>query len=138
MTGLLPRKPPVNAPELEPRVLHLMDDETAAVVTALSSDSARAILEALDNEPATQSELADRTGISIQNVGYHLARLVDVDLVAVVDQWRSEKGRAMDVYAPADASLVLVPGDDRPSAGTGETPAESQASVGKTALKQSD
>ena len=86
MSGLLPRKPPVQAPESDPRVLDIMAGETAAVVTALPSDTARAILAELDEEPATQSELADRTEISIQNIGCHLDRLVDADLVAVVEQ----------------------------------------------------
>lgn len=138
MSGLLPRKPPVQAPESDPRVLDIMAGETAAVVTALSSDTARAILAELDEEPATQSELADRTEISIQNIGYHLDRLVDADLVAVVEQWRSEKGRTMDVYATANAPIVLVTGDSIPSAGTCETPTGFQDSVGYTGQQTSD
>jgi len=138
MSGLLPRKPPVHAPEPDPRILDIMADETAAVVTALSSDTARAILAELDDKPATQSALADRAGISIQNVGYHLDRLVDADLVAIVDQWRSEKGRTMDVYAPANAPIVLVPGDSIPSAGTCETPTGSGDSIGEPGQQPSD
>jgi DNA-binding transcriptional ArsR family regulator len=138
MSGLLPQKPPVNVPESEPRVLDITAEETAAVVTALSSDTARAILLELSDEPATQSELADRADISIQNVGYHLDRLVDTDLVAVVEQWRSEKGRTMDVYASADTSLVLVTGDGKPSVGTCEPPTDTQASVGELGLQSSD
>ena len=138
MSGLLPRKPPVKEPDSEPRVLDIMAEETAAVVTVLSSDTARTILSELHDEPATQSELADRTGISIQNVGYHLGRLADAELVAVVEQWHSEKGRTMDVYAPADAPLVLVSGDDMPSVGTSETPTESQDSAGEPGLQTSD
>jgi DNA-binding transcriptional ArsR family regulator len=138
MNGLLPRKPPVDEPDSEPRVLDITAEETAAVVTVLSSDTARTMLSELHDEPATQSELADRANISIQNVGYHLDRLVDAGLVAVVDQWRSEKGRAMDVYAPADASLVLVGGDRTLSVGTRETPTEPQASGEDTGLQTSD
>jgi len=138
MSGLLSQKPPVNVPEQAPRVLDIMAEETAAIVTALSSDTARAILSELSHEPATQSELADRVDISIQNVGYHLNRLVDTNLVTVVEQWRSEKGRTMNVYAPADASLVLVTGDGMTNAGTCETPTESQDAAREPELQMSD
>jgi DNA-binding transcriptional ArsR family regulator len=62
-------------------VLELDDEETERVLTALSAESARQIRSALNEEPATVSELADRTGLTPQNVSYHLGKLVDADLV---------------------------------------------------------
>jgi predicted transcriptional regulator len=109
MSGLLPREPPVEQPE-QPQVVGLGDGDSADVFSVLSSDTARSVLGRLYREPATQSELADELGTSIQNVGYHIEQLVAADLVTVVDSWYSEKGRDMDVYAPAGDPLVLVAG----------------------------
>lgn len=107
MSGLLPRERPVEQPE-QPQVVGLGDGDSADVFSVLSSDTARSVLGQLYREPATQSELADELGTSIQNVSYHIERLVAADLLTVVDSWYSEKGRDMDVYAPAGDPLVLV------------------------------
>ncbi|MFT4880853.1 MAG: DNA-binding transcriptional ArsR family regulator [Salinirussus sp.] len=109
MSGLIPREPPDRQPE-QPQVVGLGDGDSADIFSILSSDTARSVLGQLYREPATQSELADELGTSIQNVAYHIERLVAADLVTVVDSWYSEKGRDMDVYAPAGDPLVLVAG----------------------------
>jgi DNA-binding transcriptional ArsR family regulator len=111
MSQLLPRKPPVERPDDGARVVGLDDGDSGAVFSVLSSAVARGILTELYRTPATQSELADRVDTSIQNVDYHLDKLVMADLVDVVDQWYSEKGIEMDVYAPTGDPLVLVAGD---------------------------
>ena len=125
MSALLPHKPPVER-DTESQVVSLSDADSDAVFGVLSSEAARSVLRELYRGPATQSELADRVGTSIQNVSYHLENLVDADLVDIVDQWYSEKGREMDVYAPSGSPLVLVVGDEdtapRPDRGSIETP----------------
>ncbi len=47
---------------------------------------------------------------SLQNVQYHLGNLSEADLIEVTDTRYSEKGREMNVYAPADRALVVVAG----------------------------
>ena len=111
MSALLPRKPPVERSGTDSQVVSLYDDDSDAVFSVLSSEVARRVLAELYRDPATQSELADRVGTSIQNVSYHLDNLADAGLVDVVDEWYSEKGREMDVYAPTGAPLVLMIGD---------------------------
>ena len=111
MSALLPQRPPVERPDRESQVVSLADAGSDDVFSVLSSTVARNLLTELYQRPATQSELADNLDTSIQNVSYHLDNLVDAGLVDVVDQWYSEKGREMDVYAPDGGSLVLVVGD---------------------------
>jgi len=82
------------------------------VFSVLSSEVARSILGELYRSPTTQSDLADRLDTSIQNVNYHLDNLAEAGLVTVVDEWYSEKGTEMDVYAPAGEPLVLIAGND--------------------------
>ena len=78
MSALLPRKPPVERSGTDSQVVSLYDDDSDAVFSVLSSEVARRVLAELYRDPATQSELADRVGTSIQNVSYHHAGLVDV------------------------------------------------------------
>jgi len=121
MSQLLPRKPPVDRPDDGPRVVGLDDRESGDVFSVLSSEVARSILTELYRDPATQSELADRVDTSLQNVRYHLDGLTDAGLVEVVDQWYSEKGAEMDVYAPNGGPLVLVAGGRKQLNGLTET-----------------
>nr|WP_246391941.1 helix-turn-helix domain-containing protein [Halosimplex pelagicum] len=57
--------------------------------------------------------MATELDSSVQNISYHLNRLQDADLVAVVETWYSEQGREMDVYAPTNSALVLFAGAER-------------------------
>lgn len=79
---------------------------------ALRASTARSLLQRIYDDPATASELADRTETSIQNAQYHLDNLREADLIEVVGTWYSTKGREMDVYAPKHDPLVIVVGDD--------------------------
>ena len=87
------------------RVLGLNDEETALVLDTLSTASAREVLTALQEESATASELADRTGLTTQNASYHLGKLVDAELVRP-DGTRGRGGNAATVYAPAERTIV--------------------------------
>jgi DNA-binding transcriptional ArsR family regulator len=96
----------------EPRLVDL-DDVADEVFQALSSGTTRNIFASLHETPQTASDLAEVTDTSVQNAQYHLQKLVDADLVEVVDTWYSERGTEMKVYAPTDESLVLYAGNDK-------------------------
>lgn len=87
------------------RVLGIDDEETDLVIDALSTDSARQVLAVLNESPATAAELADRTGLTTQNVSYHLGKLVDAELVRT-DGKRGTGGDAATVYAPAKRTVI--------------------------------
>ncbi|QCC48201.1 ArsR/SmtB family transcription factor [Halobellus limi] len=114
MSGVLPPEPDRGATEEDGgdlRVLPLDDDEAARLINCLAADTARSTLTALQNDPATASELADGVGTSLQNVRHHLDNLREAGLVRVVDTRYSVKGREMKVYAPTRDSLVVCVGD---------------------------
>nr|WP_264475564.1 helix-turn-helix domain-containing protein [Halorubellus salinus] len=92
----------------EATVVGLEDETSGDVFSALTSETARSLLAELHRRPATQSELAERVDTSLQNANYHLKRLTEADLVAVVDELYSQKGVEMSVYGPVHESLVLV------------------------------
>ena len=99
------------------QVLGVDEDDSADVFEALSSDTARRVLTAIYDESAPPSELADRLDISLQNVSYHLDNLEEAGVVRVADTRYSEKGREMNVYAPADDPVVVFVGTEERKTG---------------------
>ena len=99
------------------QVLGVDEDDSADVFEALSSDTARRVLTAIYDESAPPSELADRLDISLQNVSYHLDNLEEAGVVRVADTRYSEKGREMNVYAPADEPVVVFVGTEERKTG---------------------
>ncbi|MYL67665.1 ArsR/SmtB family transcription factor [Halorubrum distributum] len=116
MSSLLPLKPtPETASDrkLEPRLVGFEDESAEQILSAVTSTTARRILNQLYHEPTTASDIATELDSSVQNVSYHLNRLQGADLVEVIETWYSEQGREMDVYAPSNSALVLFAGAER-------------------------
>jgi len=117
MSGLLPTGTDATAEqEGELRALWLDSDDAGELLSSLSSDTARAVLTALHEEPATASEIAERVDTSLQNVRHHLSNLEEAGLIRVADVRYSEKGREMNVYAPAEEPMVVFVGREDESA----------------------
>jgi DNA-binding transcriptional ArsR family regulator len=115
MSGLLPTQAETEVTpddDGELRVLSLTDDDADRLIGSLSSETARSILAALEESPATASELADAVSTSLQNVRHHLGNLEEAGLVEVADTRYSVKGREMNVYAPTQDSLVVCVGSE--------------------------
>ena len=118
MADLLPSTPDTSAVEdAEPRVIGLDSEDADDLIGALSSGTARELLTALHEDPATPSKLADRVDTSLQNAQYHLEKLEDADVIEVIDTAYSANGREMKVYAPANQPLVVFAGGEEKSTG---------------------
>jgi DNA-binding transcriptional ArsR family regulator len=118
MADLLPSTPDLgDARPDDPRVVGVDTEDAESVISTLSSETARRILAELHADPAPASEIADRADTTLQNAQYHLGRLSEAGLVEVAGTAYSEKGREMDVYAPADRALVVVAGREEDAAG---------------------
>ena len=116
--GLLPSKPDLSSDaDAGPRVVGVDSEDADDLMSALTSRTARRLLSSLHEEPAPPSGLADQVDTSLQNVQYHLERLEDAGAVEVVGTAYSEKGREMDVYAPADEPLVIYAGREEEASG---------------------
>ena len=117
MARLFPRSREVSVERNgKPSLISLDDDRAADLLGALSSDAAREVFLALNDQPKTPSDLADELEMSIQRVRYHLGNLQEVDAVEVIDTCYSEKGREMEVYGPPKSPQVVFVGtaDDQP------------------------
>jgi DNA-binding transcriptional ArsR family regulator len=116
--SLLPSTDEVPAKqEGEIQVLGVDEEETADVFEALASNTARRMLTAIYDEPAPPSALAERLDMSLQNISYHLDNLEDAGVVEVADTRYSEKGKEMNVYAPADDPVVVFVGTEERKTG---------------------
>jgi DNA-binding transcriptional ArsR family regulator len=98
-------------PPDNPEVIGLDDDRTGQALDALSSETARGILDELYDEPRTPKELQSSIGTSLQNVHYHLGNLDDAGLIQQSGTRFSEKGNEMTVYGPASQAVVVMAGD---------------------------
>lgn len=113
MSGLLPTGTRASSEQNgEPRTLWLDSDDTGELLSSLSSETARAILTELHDEPRTASEIASRVDTSLQNVRHHLSNLEQAGVVRIADTRYSEKGREMSVYAPSEEPLVVFVGSE--------------------------
>lgn len=88
-------------------VIGIDDSDADEVLDVLSTESARQILVALNDDSATVSELADRTGLTPQNVYYHLEKLTETDLVRI-EGTRGTDGNEATMYAPARSIAVFT------------------------------
>lgn len=111
MSGLLPSESE-SSPEQtgELQTVWLDSEDAGELLSCLSSETARAVLTALHEEPATASEVSDRVDTSLQNARHHLGNLQDAGLVRVAETRYSSKGREMSVYAPAEEPMVVFVG----------------------------
>lgn len=105
-SSVLPLRPPIDhTPDARTRIA--LDEDPAPVLEALGCETARAVVTALGDEPATASDVAEAVGTSLQNAQYHLERLIDANLVARVGTWHSSKGNEMTVYGLANERVEL-------------------------------
>lgn len=107
MASLLPLRPSTDHTSRSRRSLDLTDEAASEVLSALQSGTAREIVAALADEPATATDLAGLTETSPQNVHHHLDRLVDAGLVVQIDTWYSSRGVEMAVYDLCTDSLAI-------------------------------
>jgi DNA-binding transcriptional ArsR family regulator len=122
MSHTLPLRPSIPHTPSQHAVVDLSDEESAAAVDALASETARSILAVLGDGPATASDVTEEVATTLQNVRYHLDRLREAGFVVRAGTWYSSKGREMTVYALASERLELrigatdAPTDPPPSA----------------------
>ena len=86
-------------------VVGIDEEEAGPVLAALSSESARQVLTALNAGPVTVAELAAMTDLTPQNVSYHLGKLDEADLVRI-EGTRGNNGNEATVYASARSVTI--------------------------------
>jgi DNA-binding transcriptional ArsR family regulator len=75
----------------------------------LTNDSSRTILQLLFNEELTALQIANKTGISLQLVKYHIIKLQDLGVVKVTKTEKNSKSQDMKFYSASKFSMIIVP-----------------------------
>lgn len=89
-------------------VVGVGDEQADALFDALSSSTARNVLQQLIEEPQTASELAEGADTSLQNVHYHIEKLREAGAIEEIDIEYSSRGREMSVYTATSQPRILV------------------------------
>ncbi|MDE2590836.1 MAG: winged helix-turn-helix transcriptional regulator [Patescibacteria group bacterium] len=109
------------------------DDKTKRVGELLSADGSRNILKLLFSETLTTNQITEKTGISIQLVGYHLKKMKDLGLVEVSKVEKNSKGRDMKYYTATKCAIMIVPSSVSTKAKTSKSLLNSLKSIYRVA-----
>lgn len=91
-------------------VLYSTEDEKIELLgKLLSTDTARVILTNLFLDSITAEQLAEKTGISLQLVIFHLKRLQELGIVKIIKVEKNSKGHDMKYYAASKFAIVVLP-----------------------------
>lgn len=91
------------------KILATDDEKIKSFGELFTNDSSREILQLLFNEELTANQIAQKTGISLQLVKYHLIKLQDLGIVKISKIEKNSKSQDMKIYSATKFSIVIVP-----------------------------
>jgi len=83
--------------------------EAQKYAKAMSSPTSADLFNALTGNPQSATALAERTGLPLTTVKYHLENMLSAGLVEISNTRWSEKGREMKIYSVKDQVVVFAP-----------------------------
>jgi DNA-binding transcriptional ArsR family regulator len=90
-------------------ILSTEDQKIKAIGEILSSDSSREILKILFNDSLTANQIAQKTGISLPLVIYHLKKMQESGVVKITNIGKNTKERDMKFYTVDKLAIVILP-----------------------------
>jgi len=90
-------------------VLEHVSLEAQKYAKAMSSPTSADLFNALTGNPQSATALAERTGLPLTTVKYHLENMLSAGLVEISNTRWSEKGREMKIYSVKDQVVVFAP-----------------------------
>ncbi len=75
----------------------------------MSSPTSADLFNALTGNPQSATALAERTGLPLTTVKYHLENMLSAGLVEISNTRWSERGREMKIYSVKDQVVVFAP-----------------------------
>ncbi|MBT4327157.1 MAG: winged helix-turn-helix transcriptional regulator [Candidatus Nitrosopelagicus sp.] len=91
------------------KILATDDKKIKSFGEIFSNDSSREILQLLFDEELSANQIAQKTGISLQLVKYHLTKLQDLGVVNISKIEKNSKSQDMKIYTATKFSIVIVP-----------------------------
>lgn len=90
-------------------IISTEDEKIKSVGELLSSDSSRAILKLLFDDSLTANQIAQKTGISLPLVIYHLKKMQDMSIVKISSIGKNVKAQDMKYYTTTKFAIVILP-----------------------------
>jgi predicted transcriptional regulator len=90
-------------------MVSLEEGKAKKLALAISSDTARKLLDRLTNGPATETGLAEELDIPISTVHYNLRNLIDSGLIKADEFHYSDKGKEVNHYSLANKFIIIAP-----------------------------
>ena len=91
------------------KIISTDDSRIKSFGELLTNDSGRRILELLFNYELTAAQIAQKTGISLQLVKYHLNKMQALGVVNITKVEKNSKSHDMKFYSAEKFSIVIVP-----------------------------
>src|SRR5437879_11245440 len=101
------------------------DDKIKSVGELLSSDSSRNILKLLFEQVLTANQIAQKTGISLPLVIYHLKKMQDLRIVRITNVGKNIKTQDTKFYTSSKFAIVILPSNLTEKAKTSKSLANS-------------
>jgi DNA-binding transcriptional ArsR family regulator len=101
------------------------DVKIKSVGELLSSDSSRNILKLLFEQTLTANQIAQKTGISLPLVIYHLKKMQEMGIVKITNVGKNVKAQDMKYYTSSKFAIVILPSNLNEKAKTSKSLANS-------------
>lgn len=85
------------------------DDKLRSIGELLISDSGRMILKVLFSDTLTANQIAQKTGISLQLVRYHINKMLEMGIVKIAKIEKSTKSHDMKYYSAEKFAITILP-----------------------------
>ena len=90
-------------------IISTEDEKIKSVGELLSSDSSRTILKLLFEDSMTANQIAQKTGISLPLVIYHLKKMQGMGIVKITNIGKNVKAQDMKYYTTTKFAIVILP-----------------------------
>lgn len=85
------------------------DEKIKSFGELLTNDSSRSILQLLFKEEMTANQIAQKTGVSLQLVKYHINKMQDMGIIKVSKVEKNIKAQDMKYYTATKFAIVILP-----------------------------
>lgn len=89
-------------------ILYTEDEKIKTVGEMLSNDSSRTILKLLFDDVMTANQIAQKTGIQLSLVIYHLKKMQDMNIIKIAKVEKNSKAQDMKYYAVDKFAIVIL------------------------------
>ncbi len=90
-------------------LISLEEEKAKKLAEVISNKTSRKILNYLSEKEASESEIAKDLNIPVSTVHYNIKQLFQNGLIESKEFMWSEKGKKMEIYAPAKKFIVIAP-----------------------------